>query len=1029
MSQLKLTVLGLLSFLFIVNISFTQNKVEGAQSSFAYYLGETKPLRELAPATNFSLEKRQSIKSNRPKSTPKNFLGYNGTERVNPNALPLGDDPIIQRHARSGRQVMPKFVVDGITEAETQNVQVPDVNGAKSHNEYIQIVNASHMQVFAQDGSELSAPFSANVIWNEIGEASFSDPVIHYDEVERRWFVTDLAAINEVLYAVSVTEDPLGAYYAYKFVAPGWCDYPKYGITPTAYFFTVNEGGGTEPVYAINKGQLLNGEAMVDVQRVDLPGLDGKFPTATPVDWNGTIAPPTDELLVVRTKDDAWGNGNANDVIELWTVSIDWQDENNTTSELTEIEGAVFDADPCGGPQTCIPQMGAAQELDAIATIIMNKSVYRNFGGHESIVLNFAVKATEDQTGIRWMELRRESGQNWDIYQEGTMAPDDGLHRWMGAISINKRGDIALGYAVSGDSKFPSLRFTGRLAGDPLGEMTVDEYELAAGLSPRTFSNRWGDYFCMDVDPSSDDFWFTGEYVLDGGAWGTIVTSISLQKDTIDLAAIAIVSPEDAPDLTDSEQITVQVQNAGLTPQSNFRVGYQLDGGAIIVEDAMIDTLDVDSIYTHTFATTEDMSINGTYPITFWVEPENTENPLNDTLRRIISNLAFYDVNLVGLTSEINNVCAAEVILPIRVQNFGATTIDSIQFNYELNGAPAQSITWIGNIPYDGIMNIELTIGNLIEGANELKVCVGSINDDQADEVAANDTLRTSFNAILDGAATTLSMRFDFFPQETSWELYSGEELIESGGPYPGMQFDSLQVEWCLHPDSCYRFVYLDSYGDGVGSNYFPDGHYDIISPGGEVLASLMNPLFGESEENYFCSSGCSILPEFTVADASALDSANGSILIDVLHGAGPFMYSIDSGLTFQTSPLFEDLLPGSYDIVVEGSNDCQYTSEVEVGYFVSTSDISLRIGMQISPNPSVDGVYRLIVEGLSDNYRPLDYVIVDQNGRSIHYAAIPRLGNRHEGLVSLYKFPAGTYYLKVFNENANELLRLIKSK
>jgi hypothetical protein len=34
------------------------------------------------------------------------------------------------------------------------------------------------------------------------------------------------------------------------------------------------------------------------------------------------------------------------------------------------------------------------------------------------------------------------------IYQQGTFAPNDGVHRWMGSAAQDKWGNIALGYSV-----------------------------------------------------------------------------------------------------------------------------------------------------------------------------------------------------------------------------------------------------------------------------------------------------------------------------------------------------------------------------------------------------------------------------------------------------------------------------------------------------------------------------------------------------------------------------------------------------
>ena len=53
-----------------------------------------------------------------------------------------------------------------------------------------------------------------------------------------------------------------------------------------------------------------------------------------------------------------------------------------------------------------------------------------------------------------------------------------------------------LGYSVvNGVDVFPGIRYTGRLAGDPLGQMTLGEGTIIDGSGiQRTTNSRWGDY-------------------------------------------------------------------------------------------------------------------------------------------------------------------------------------------------------------------------------------------------------------------------------------------------------------------------------------------------------------------------------------------------------------------------------------------------------------------------------------------------------------------------------------------------------
>src|SRR5262249_5633352 len=162
---------------------------------------------------------------------------------------------------------------------------------------------------------------------------------------------------------------------------------------------------------------------------------------------------------------------------------------------------------------TCIPQAGTTNQLDSLADRLMYRLAYRRFAdGHESLVVNHSVTAGAS-VGVRWYELRSPGGTP-TVFQQGTYAPDSS-YRWMVSIAMDQSGDIALGYSTSSGSLSPSIRYTGRLAGDALGQMTQGETTLQAGGGSQTGTlTRWGDYSAMTVDPIDDcTFWYTNEYL------------------------------------------------------------------------------------------------------------------------------------------------------------------------------------------------------------------------------------------------------------------------------------------------------------------------------------------------------------------------------------------------------------------------------------------------------------------------------------------------------------------------------------
>jgi hypothetical protein len=138
--------------------------------------------------------------------------------------------------------------------------------------------------------------------------------------------------------------------------------------------------------------------------------------------------------------------------------------------------------------------------------------------------------------GVRWYEIRRVNG-SYSVYQQGTYAPVDGVNRWMGSAAMDRNGNVALGYSVvNGVDVMPGIRYTGRLAGDPLGQMTLGEGTIIDGTGvQRTTNSRWGDYTSLNLDPVDDcTFWYVNEYYTAAGqassvaGWQTRIASFRL---------------------------------------------------------------------------------------------------------------------------------------------------------------------------------------------------------------------------------------------------------------------------------------------------------------------------------------------------------------------------------------------------------------------------------------------------------------------------------------------------------------------
>ncbi|MGZ5253322.1 MAG: T9SS type A sorting domain-containing protein, partial [Flavitalea sp.] len=224
---------------------------------------------------------------------------------------------------------------------------------------------------------------------------------------------------------------------------------------------------------------------------------------------------------------------------------------------------------------------GAGAGYDEISDRIMHRIQYRNFGTHESIVLNHTVNANyplgNPKAGIRWYELRR-TNSDWTVYQQSTFSPDeDG--RFMGAININSTGQIAIAYNHSGPGKYASIYFTGRNADDPLNQMIYSETLLKEGTEFGTQGSRWGDYSDLTLDPVNDSiFWFSGMY--GGTNWQTRISAFKFQSiPKVDAQIVSIITP--VKDLTQCEREispAIIIQSNGSLLLNTARIIANVDG-------------------------------------------------------------------------------------------------------------------------------------------------------------------------------------------------------------------------------------------------------------------------------------------------------------------------------------------------------------------------------------------------------------------------------------------------------------------
>lgn len=891
----------------------------------AIHLGKTSPVRDLTPLLAITNEKKTTWKGEN--KVPRNFLGRGVDKVMKPELEHQGIDKLRQGELAGTKSATANLLVniDGIT-----NDSPNDPSGDIGRDHYMLAINATELAVYDKAGT-MEATFNANTLWQEIGFSSAGDPIVLYDQIEDRWIITEFPSGNQLLVAISEDSDPLGSYDVYNFQTPNFPDYPKYAIWKDVITVTTNEqGAGNLTTYFINKSELYKGEETVNIQRLNLPGntqTEWGFFVATPVDWMGQTPPKSSDPIFLNLDDSSWG-AVPDDQITISTVTIDWANAANTTFNTQALVTAPFDSNPCsvaGFGFSCMPQAGNGGGLDGIPETIMNQAIYRNFNTHESMVFNFITDVTDGQnlSGIRWMELRR-TDSDWFIHQEGTFSPDDGLDRYMGGIAMDGSGNIALAYNASSEDEFVGVRFTGRKHDDPLGEMTIPEQILVEGENTVSSNGRFGDYAQMGVDPINDrTFWYVTEYGKGpNSSSSTRIASFDIERDSIDIGAFKFDGDINGS-FENDETISIQVQNYGFTDLTSFTAGYIFENQAAVTQTFDVEINSGETV-TIDFDETVDFMGAGTYELVGFTQLISDDVIVNDSFRVTLNSIGALDAGIVGVSLNSTNTCNDTETAFITLSNFGIDILTTADIEILLNGVSVASENWTGSLEFCQSEIIEVDLTGFESGTNNLEVIVTNPNGG-TDQGLLNNEASTSFEFIENAVTLAINFDLDNFPEETSWEILDEDNnIIASGGPYTDDD-DVFSEEFCADPDACYTFVIFDSFGDGI----FTPGGYEIVDEQGLVLASILNNNFGSIEMNDFCGTFMCML-EVDI-DVSPAGVNGGTILLTPQNGVGPFMYSIDGGQTFQESPVFENVAEGEYEIVVTGSEDCEFNGEAIV--------------------------------------------------------------------------------------------------
>jgi hypothetical protein len=397
----------------------------------------------------------------------------------------------------------------------------PDTDGAIGPNHYVETVNRNFAVYDKATGAEL-----INILLGSFLPGSNGDPRVLFDQYSQRWvvIVTDFSAGARIYLAVSLTSDPTGSWFKTDFLtaqgpdAGKWPDYPTLGVNENGIYTAAYMVGGFSgmTIFGIKKSPLLAN-----------PPTLGSIYAFRSLPWEGAIqpvhsyGPVSGEYLVSVESSTKIRVRRMTSVFEPWSLS-----------ELGSVTVPFFSSPPNA------PAQGSSVPLNTIDDRLM-MSVYRDGSIWTCHTISHNGKAA-----CRWYEIDAASVT---LVQSGTVA-DSSLYYFFPSIMVNSAGNAVMGFTGSNALQYAACYFTGRLAGDPLGEMAPPVL-YKPGTGPQNNidgfgRNRWGDYSYTTLDPTDElTLWTLQEYGHASNIWGTYVGVLSF--DNVDCNANGILDTID----------------------------------------------------------------------------------------------------------------------------------------------------------------------------------------------------------------------------------------------------------------------------------------------------------------------------------------------------------------------------------------------------------------------------------------------------------------------------------------------------
>jgi len=247
---------------------------------------------------------------------------------------------------------------------------------------------------------------------------------------------------------------------------------------------------------------------------------------------------------------------------------------------------------------------------------------YYNDFGNDDLYKGWSVQDINND-GSTWLRVDYEDNPMWYyVYNETNVAND-----WLFSSCFDLQpGDYTLEFNYAGYVYYKNESFGVYFGTSPnpadmtliknFTDVTNEEFAQASEFINITTAGTY--YIGFKATSNADQY-----YVFIDN-----VNLVNARQN--DLSVIQPIVPDYSCELTNAEQISVEVRNTGLNTVNSFKAYYQI-GNQAPVMDSVVETINSLATYTHDFTTLADLTIPAMDSVLIWVELDQDEYALNDT--------------------------------------------------------------------------------------------------------------------------------------------------------------------------------------------------------------------------------------------------------------------------------------------------------------------------------------------------------------------------------------------------------------